>query len=34
MLFCGMAIGHADPRAPANALRTERADLDEVVTFL
>jgi nitroreductase len=25
MLFCGMAIGHEDKTAPANALRTERA---------
>ena len=26
MLFCGMAIGHEDPAAPANRLRAERAD--------
>lgn len=26
MLFCGMAIGYADVEAPANALRTTRAD--------
>lgn len=34
MLFCGMAIGHADVDDPVNSLRTERASLDEVVTFL
>lgn len=26
MLFAGMAIGHADPDAPVNRLRTDRAD--------
>ena len=26
LLFCGMAIGHEDRDAPANALQTERAD--------
>ncbi len=34
MLFCGVAIGRADPDAPVNALRTERADPEEVMTFL
>jgi nitroreductase len=34
MLFCGLAIGHADPAAPVNALRTARAPLEEVVTFI
>ena len=34
MLFCGMAIGYADPNAPVNALTTERAPLDEFTTFL
>jgi nitroreductase len=34
MLFCGMAIGYADPAAPVNALETERAPLDEFTTFL
>lgn len=29
MLFCGMAIGYEDTAAPANALRTERADPGE-----
>jgi nitroreductase len=33
MLFCGMAIGHADETAPINKLRTDRAPLDEFVTF-
>ena len=34
MLFCGVAIGRADPDAPVNALRTERADPEEIMTFL
>ena len=29
MIFCGMAIGHADPAAPINTLVSERADLAE-----
>jgi nitroreductase len=29
MLFCGMAIGYEDTNEPANALRTERADVSE-----
>ena len=33
MLFCGMAIGHGDESAPANAFRTERAPLDEFAVF-
>ena len=33
MLFCGMAIGYIDPAAPINRLRTERAPLEEFVTF-
>lgn len=32
MLFCGMAIGYEDTAAPANALRTERADPGEWLT--
>ncbi|MEL6369475.1 MAG: nitroreductase [Pseudomonadota bacterium] len=32
-LYCGMALGHADPDAPVNTLRSERAALDEFVTF-
>ncbi|MEZ5740538.1 MAG: nitroreductase [Burkholderiaceae bacterium] len=34
IFFCGMAIGHANPDAPVNRLVTERASLDETVTFL
>lgn len=34
MLFCGLAIGHEDTSAPVNTLRTTRAPLDEVVTWL
>jgi nitroreductase len=33
MLFCGMAIGYADPNEPANTLVTERAPLQEFATF-
>jgi nitroreductase len=29
MIFCGMAIGHADETAPVNALVSERAALEE-----
>jgi nitroreductase len=32
MLFCGMAIGYEDKEAPANQLRTERADEAEWLT--
>jgi nitroreductase len=34
MLFCGMAIGYEDKTAPANALRTERADEAEWLTTI
>jgi len=34
MLFCGMGIGTMDETHPINALRTERAPLDEFVTFV
>lgn len=34
MLFCGMAIGYEDKGAPANALRTERADEAEWLTAI
>jgi nitroreductase len=30
---CGMALGYANPEAPENALRTERAQLNEWVRF-
>tara|TARA_R110002096_G_scaffold74017_11_gene175307 strand:+ start:1965 stop:2639 length:675 start_codon:yes stop_codon:yes gene_type:complete len=32
-LFCGIALGHADPDAPVNTTRTERADVDEFARF-
>ena len=34
MLFCGMAIGHANPDAPVNSLVSEREPLDQWATFL
>jgi len=34
ILFCGVALGYADPKAPVNALRTQRMALQEWVTFL
>ena len=34
MLFCGMAIGHPDPSAPINTLRSERMPLDEWARFV
>lgn len=34
MLFCGMGIGAMDEAHPINALRTERAALDEFATFV
>lgn len=34
MLFCGMAIGRADPDAPVNTLRTERMPLDQWARFV
>jgi nitroreductase len=33
MLFCGMAIGVADPAEPANRLVSDRAPLDEFASF-
>jgi len=33
MLFCGLALGYADPSAPINSLRTDRAELAEFTTF-
>lgn len=32
--YCGMALGHADPDAPVNTLRSHRAPLDEFVEFI
>jgi nitroreductase len=34
MLFCGMAIGHADRDAPVNTLVSERLPLDEWATWV
>jgi len=34
MLFCGMGIGYMDESHPINTLRTERAGLDEIATFV
>lgn len=34
MLFCGIAVGHADPDAPVNRLRSERMPLEEWATFV
>ncbi|MEO6651671.1 MAG: nitroreductase [Ilumatobacteraceae bacterium] len=34
LLFCGMAIGHADPDAAVNALATERMPTDQWLTFV
>ncbi len=34
MLFCGMAIGYADPDAPVNRWRTARAPVDEFAEFI
>ena len=33
ILFCGLAMGYADDSHPVNALRTERAPLDEIAEF-
>ncbi|MBP6011299.1 MAG: nitroreductase [Alphaproteobacteria bacterium] len=33
MLFCGMGIGYMDEAHPINKLRTDRAPLEEFVTF-
>jgi nitroreductase len=34
MLFCGMALGHADPTAPINSWRSTREDVDGFAAFL
>jgi nitroreductase len=34
MLFCGMSIGYLDASQPINRLRTARATLDELATFV
>lgn len=33
MLFCGIALGHADEAAPVNRFRTARAGVDEICRF-
>jgi nitroreductase len=33
MVFCGMALGHADPAAPINGWRSTREDLDGFANF-
>jgi len=33
MIYCGMSLGYADPAAPINKLRTERAGVDEFASF-
>lgn len=33
MLFCGMGLGYRDTSAPINTLRTDRAPLEEFVSF-
>ena len=34
MLFCGMAIGYANPDAPVNALVSEREPFEHWATFV
>ena len=33
MVYCGMALGHADESAPVNRLRSDRASVDEFASF-
>jgi len=33
ILLCAIALGHEDPQAPENAFITERAELEEFVSF-
>ena len=33
MVFCGMALGHADPRAPINRWRSSREAIDRFAVF-
>lgn len=33
MIYCAMALGYADPDAPVNALRTDRASVEEFAVF-
>jgi nitroreductase len=34
VIYCGMAIGHPDPAAPINSLRSRRAEVDDFTTFV
>ncbi|MDA4844422.1 nitroreductase [Hoeflea poritis] len=34
MLFCGLGLGYMDEAAPINGLRTDRASVDEIATFM
>lgn len=33
MIYCGMALGHADMSKPVNTLRSDRASVEEFATF-
>jgi nitroreductase len=33
MIYCGMALGYADPAAPVNSLRSDRAPVEEFAIF-
>jgi hypothetical protein len=33
MIYCGMALGYADASKPVNALRSDRAEVDEIAVF-
>jgi nitroreductase len=33
MIYCGMALGYADERAPINSLRSDRAEVEEIAVF-
>lgn len=34
MIFCGIAIGHADPDVPVNTLRSDRESIENFATFV
>jgi nitroreductase len=33
LIYCGMALGYADPAAPVNSLRSDRVSVEEMTTF-
>ncbi len=33
MIYCGMALGFADPNKPVNTLRSDRASVEEIAVF-